>query len=297
MPIDRFFHPRAGHSRKVTLLNDLAFRVWWTYQIAADDYGVMLRSPVVLQAANDSLAKRSKRVVTQALDRVVDVGLLVSFEHQEDWFVCQLDWQDFQKVRYPRESFNPRPPPEILQKCSRDTSELFQKHSGKISEIDPQHSGKSSEIDPQLPRAGAREEANGLRLTANGLRPTANGGARLRGGGAAAGMNPVDHLKHAVCDETFSRCVPNAVHFKLCDLLAPRYTGDRHASGDALKAWYLTVWASLPDDFVIGEAFKFWQGRFDAAFASHDATKPGPFYNAASDDTVWAQIAKQGPGR
>jgi uncharacterized protein YdaU (DUF1376 family) len=97
-------------------------------------------------------------------------------------------------------------------------------------------------------------------------------GPAFRTDGATAGMNPKDHLRHAVCDDTYSRCVPAAVHTKLRDLLAPKYGGDRHAAGDALRDWYVAVWATLPAEFVMGEAFKFWQGRFDAAFATVDAT-------------------------
>jgi len=256
MPVDRFFHPRAGHSKKVTSLTDLEFRVWWTYQMAADDFGVMRRSVVVLQAANDSLARRSKQAVEKALDRVVDVELLQWFEHQGEYYVCQLDWQDFQKVRYPRESHNPVPTAAILAKCSDNTRALFAQRSRKTSETSPEDS----------PRAGAREEANGLRLTANG------NGSAFRSDGAAVGMLPKDHLKHAACDETFSHCVPIAVHAKLSDLLAPKHGGDRQAASAALKDWYRTVWASLPADFVMGEAFRFWQGRFDAAFATADPT-------------------------
>lgn len=174
MPVDRLFHPRAGHSRKVTALTDFQFLTWWTYVLAADDYGVMRRSAVTLQAANDALARRQIKVVDRAFDAVVDIGLVMPFEHQGDWYVCQLDWQDFQRVRYPRDSHLPIPPPEILQKCSRSTRELFQKHSRKVPEILPECSGNSSETFPVLPRAGGREMAN---ANANGKRqiPTADG--------------------------------------------------------------------------------------------------------------------------
>src|SRR4051794_7868208 len=100
MPADRLFHPRAGHSRKVAALTDFQFLTWWTYVLAADDYGVMRRSAVTLQAASDALARRQIRAVDRAFDAVVDIGLVVPFEHQGDWYVCQLDWQEFQRVRY-----------------------------------------------------------------------------------------------------------------------------------------------------------------------------------------------------
>lgn len=165
MPVDRFFHPRAGHSTKVTSLTDLEFRVWWTYVMAADDYGVMRCSAVTIQAVNDALAQQSRHRVDGALKRLVSVGLLTAFEHQDRLYVCQLTWQDFQKVKYPRESMEPLPTPEVLEKCSKRTRALFAQHSGNFPEMIPK----------DLPRAGAREEANanGLRQEADGERRTA----------------------------------------------------------------------------------------------------------------------------
>lgn len=158
MPDDRLFHRRAGHSAKVTSLSDLEFRVWWTYILAADDYGVMRCSPVVVQAANDALASKPARAILAALEALLRIGLLVDFTHQHNRYICQLDWQDYQRVRHPRATTEPSPPPEILRKCSRETAELFQQHSGKVSE----------EFSS---RGGSRETANGKRLTANGLEP------------------------------------------------------------------------------------------------------------------------------
>lgn len=162
MPADRLFHPRAGHSDKVCSLTDLEFRVWWTYELAADDFGVMRCAAVTVQAKNDALALRPAKAIDRALEQLIDVGLVVAFEHQGHRFVCQLDWQDFQKVRYPRDSHEPVPTPEILQQCSEETRELFRLHSGKVSE----------KILPPA-RAGGRETANGKRLEANGKRQTA----------------------------------------------------------------------------------------------------------------------------
>lgn len=93
------------------------------------------------------------------------------------------------------------------------------------------------------------------------------------GSGVMGGALPREHLSHAACDETYSRCVPRAVHDKLANLLAPKHAGDRAAAGEALRGWYPTVWATLPVDFVMSDAFKFWQGRFDAAFATKDAPR------------------------
>lgn len=95
-------------------------------------------------------------------------------------------------------------------------------------------------------------------------------------GGAMAGALPREHLAHALCDETFSRCVPKAVHAKLVNALAPKHQGNRDAANVALRAWYPTVWATLAADCVVGDAFKFWQEHFDAAFASKTSAVSSP---------------------
>ena len=81
------------------------------------------------------------------------------------------------------------------------------------------------------------------------------------------------HLTHVACDDTFSYCVPDAVHRKLADLLAPKHAGDRDAAKAELAAWYLAQFATIPAGTVMGDAFRFWQSRFDAAFASAPAKK------------------------
>lgn len=163
MPQDRFLHPKFGQSDKVNQLTDLEFRAWATYLVAADDFGVMRASAVTLQAANDALAKKPLKIIDRCVKAILDVGLLTDFEHQGRQYVCQLDWQKWQKVRYPRDSSNPVPPPEVLQRCCDETRALFQQRSGNVPEMDPCPA-----------RAGGREwlEAggNGNRLEANGLR-------------------------------------------------------------------------------------------------------------------------------
>lgn len=100
------------------------------------------------------------------------------------------------------------------------------------------------------------------------------------------GRNP--HIDHSACDVTLSRCVPSVMHRKFSDSLAPKYGGDRDATKAALQQWYPTVWATLPADFVMGDALKFWQAQFDAAFAS-PVVAPSKIRDRAAEDRAQAE--------
>lgn len=114
-----------------------------------------------------------------------------------------------------------------------------------------------------------------------------------RSGGVTAGALPREHLNHAACDDTFSRCVPRAVHDKLTNLLAPKYGGDRAAASLRLHDWYPIVWQALVADFVMGDAFKFWQGHFDAAFATKDTKPTEVRSNVPSADATRKYLERQ----
>ena len=178
MPDDRFIHPALGHSEKVCQLTDLEARVWaMGYLLAADDCGVMRCSPLTVQNVNEALASRPQKVIARCLETLIEVGLLMDFEHQGRKYVCQWDWQDWQHVRHPRESVEPVPPAEVMARCSALTQELFayrakliQERIDKRTEALRERSGSISETLPVLARAGACE-----RLTANGQRQEAKG--------------------------------------------------------------------------------------------------------------------------
>lgn len=203
MPADRLFHKRLGHSAKVSALTDFENRIWMQYELSADDFGVMRKSAVALQADNDNLAKRPATTVLRALKHLVTVGLLVEFEHQLHVYVCQWDWQDWQKVTWPARTIHPCPPPALLATFTPWTQLLFTVHPGAQkapkkpdeSPADEHQSADSGTPDvlqsnsggTPAPRARVRAE----RLTANGYRLMADGSE----GGAGETFDGVAALK------------------------------------------------------------------------------------------------------
>ena len=163
MPADRLTHPRIGRSRKVTTLTDFEYRVWDTYKWAADDFGVMPKSAAKLRGENDALRdQHTEEEVAAALQRLIDVDLIVEFDHQGAPFVCSLTWNEHQKIEYPRQTHLPVPPPELLQLIEVSTRRLFRNFRGKSRKL-PDIRKQSRK--PAASRARhARETANGLRL-------------------------------------------------------------------------------------------------------------------------------------
>lgn len=142
------------------------------YLMACDDFGVMRCSAITVQNANEALASRPAKMIERCLQSLIDVGLLVDFEHQGRRYVCQLDWQKWQKIRFPRDTTNPYPPEAIIQRCDGETRENFSRHSGNGSEVDLKSISKASDVPPPPAGAGGRER---LTATGNGYRQTASG--------------------------------------------------------------------------------------------------------------------------
>ena len=208
MPADRLFHARLGHSAKVSSLSDLEFRVWTTYVLAADDFGVMRADAVAFQAAHDALSGRPARAIRRCIERLVKAGLVTAFDHQGSRYLYQADWQDFQRVRYPLRTMHPLPD---AAEVSAKTRHLWSVHPGgvKVPALpkssrtipgrSPDDSGNPPEKLPEDSRAVPETFPSHARSceTANGLWPREEGGAggegpkrvakaslRGRGGGA-----------------------------------------------------------------------------------------------------------------
>lgn len=114
----------------------------------------------------------------------------------------------------------------------------------------------------------------------------------LRHGGSIIGRNT--HLDHADCDENLCYCVPSAVHNKLADRLSPKYAGDRDTTKDALRAWYREVWKSIPPGTIMGDAFKFWQARFDESFATPQSSTPRKMTTQEMSDAILGKMREAG---
>jgi hypothetical protein len=160
MPDDRLFHKRLGHSEKVNRLTDFEDLAWRAYILSADDFGVMRFSALTLQADHDRFAARPQRAVQRALERVRDATLIVTFDHQGRTYCAQPDWQNHQRVKHPRQTINPKPPTELLEKFSSETRELFLDWPGKRKEKLEKDFRNSSETFGHLARARAREMAD-----------------------------------------------------------------------------------------------------------------------------------------
>lgn len=280
MPDDRLIHRRSGRSRKVSSLSDFEFRVWMQYELSADDFGVMLRSAAKLQSDNAALEKRPAKLIEKAIDRLIEIGLLEPFEHQGDRHVCQLDWQDWQRVKHARHTVMPCPPADVLAKCSAKTQALFtEQHNRKTSAEVPQDSSNSSATFPPLACAGARETANGKRLEANGERQTAGAVAPFRKPRSmgAMGSSPLQHANHARCNDR-GVCMPPGLYAEILGRLG----------NDAAKfeKFYAQVLETMPDDYVpTGTVFKFWHDMLERAYPDLTPTKPSP--RAAAMNQEW----------
>lgn len=168
MPDDRLLHRRCLHSAKVAGLTDFEHRVWTTYVLAADDYGVMRFSSAALRSANDAFEKKPAKTLERAFERLEVVGLVRTYTHQGKQYCYQPDWQQWQHVRNPRTSVQPLPPLEAIEACEASTRKLFRERLEFTGESPADPASDATTLSQHSSRVGAGETANGERLMANG---------------------------------------------------------------------------------------------------------------------------------
>ena len=174
MPADRFLHARLGHSAKVSNLSDLEYRVWTTYVLAADDFGVMRADAVAFQAAHDALNTKPAEAVGASVDRLVAVGLVAAFEHQGARYLYQADWQDFQRVRFPGRTLHPLP---ASAEVSSRTHLLWSVHPGgaRVPLLPKNFGTTSAELRKLFRRTSAALPHNSGSSTAPATEPRETG--------------------------------------------------------------------------------------------------------------------------
>jgi len=212
--------------------------------LSADDFGVMAWSPAKVKGDNLALQRESEDAIGAALDVIAGTGLVVLFEHQGQTFACSESWQDYQKIRYPRVSYLPSPPADILAKLSRKTRGLFTKHSARKR-------GPSSTSG----RANYRLTANGKRLTANAPEGEPEGEASSDAGRQDDAKKPPSEKQETVA------------HY--CDLFKARY-GETPVIA-AKDAGTLGRLVTTHGGSVVRERLKLWFDDLDpfAATAGH----------------------------
>ena len=208
MPADRLLHARLGHSAKVSGLSDLEYRVWTTYVLAADDFGVMRAAAVAFQAAHDGLNGRPAKAVQRCIERLVKVGLVAAFTHQGSRYLYQADWQDFQRVRYPLRTMHPLPD---AAEVSAKTRHLWSVHPGGVRV-------------PALPKATSETA---------GTVPEASGAARDSGTGTARFPEDSRKAPAAVPEDSLTNSEVLPSHARACQTAnGLRLTADGQSGGE-----------------------------------------------------------------
>lgn len=295
MPDDRLFHKRAGHGARVNQLSHLEYRVWSQYILSADDFGVMRQSAKPIQADNDALDAVPIRHIEKALTRLVDLAIVVTFAHQGRPFICQRDWQTFQKIDYPRGTHNPKPTDDVLGQCDEPTRKLFDLHPGGKGrkKQEPSPNGSDSVLrtvfEPlaeirdyarERPRETAQAKTNGSdeRLPANGSEGSARETASSRGPLMGSHANCATHVA--------GFCVPHRLHEKLIALCRGMEEPQRASTVDA---FYRAVeadprWQSGP--VGTSDVFRFLQDRWE----EHHGGAPKKSAKEIAAEKAWAEL-------
>lgn len=302
----RMLHPEQSTSRKVTALSDFEYRVWEQTKLSADDFGVLPYDALTLRAENSRLKKRAtERQVVEALETLVRLHLLLTFEHQGEMYACAPVWQTWQQVRYPRKTSRPKPPAAVLALCDEATVYLFsihpggcalpakkkQRDSGEISkslQSESEATVKSSAVcGAEVPaNANAHANAHGFEvvLPEGGPGETAAPSRRDSVADRARAVGIVSpgqwdrqHGSHAHrADFCGWVCLPQAVHSEFVNRVVG--AGSSLAEAEAsVHAWELDVKARWAGQIPGEDSFKFWRAEWAATHPARRASAtPAP---------------------
>lgn len=126
MGADRFIHKRAGSGDRVNQLGNLEFRLWIFYELGADDFGVLRYDVASFIEAHAYFGRREKPAALRtALDRMVETMRLTRFTAHGLEYLCQSDWQDFQKGEWAQMTTRPKPADDLVATFTPWTQILF----------------------------------------------------------------------------------------------------------------------------------------------------------------------------
>lgn len=239
----RLIHKRGSHGDRIVALSHLDHRVWVQYVLSADDYGVMRASASVLRADNPRLEQEPMRVIEASMRRIVESTLVATFTHQAVLFWWQMDWQDFQQIRYPRDTVMPAPSPDLLAQATPATQDLFalrakpsrhrsRKVSGTVPETFPEYSGNIPEMSPLPARAGGRET-----LTPT-LTPTLPGS----GSSEKSARETIEPLADPTVALVYAHPRPRQNHSLVGNHAGCYFAPDACAAGMCVPAWLGAQW-------------------------------------------------------
>lgn len=240
MPTPRLLHANYRTGRKTRQLSKTDLIAWLAYQQSADDFGVCPASPLKLQGDDPWLEQESTGTVRKAIEKLIAVGLVLVFEENGSRYLYQADWQDWQRIRYPRNTSFPRIPDPELARCSEKTRALILTFWGK-------RSNEKEQRDPDVPPADADASADPV-----------NG----RSGVPISGPRPYDrrHAGHLMQFCPFKCLSEEKTHEFAKDL--PRGQGDP-LNFERVVAWAESVmrgWGDRPKTEPTW--YEFWQNRW-----------------------------------
>jgi hypothetical protein len=305
MPDERFTHRKEGRSRKLSQLSDFEFRVLSQYRLSANDFGVMLYSPAPLISDNRVFEERTPAAIRKALDRMVELGLLLAFEEQGEWYVCSAEWQEYQTIRYPRETHWPIPSGAALEQCSAATRALFdvagfrsanrRVRSRRRAEAARSYSQKSEKVSENVPHENRNFSPSGSLPLAVSRMPLAEDPPNPpRGGDGGNGFGPLRRHPLDTVDgvrpdaETCSRASAflerfGAAHRRLVGEVYPRRDGRDFTPAKTLVAAY--------DDVKLDAMLELYMVATGPKFDGHPKSV-GRFLDAAP--MIGGRLAKVG---